>query len=170
MKKPGLILLWAVAITTVLWYGNLVIGELLVNMRTGIRNEAIAKAKVQDETPEQIKAREQLERGLARAKEARRAKKAAENQAFDKRVAKQVNLCPPEHCAAIGVFLISHRAEFGVLKGLGNIKLIGTLASGKVAYNVSLTNGRVIQFWLDGNQIFIVGEEINGGFIVHYGR
>lgn len=83
-------------------------------------------------------------------------------------VVQQVKICS-EHCATIGVFLIHHKSEFGTYTHLKDIKFIGTITPGKVAYDVPLTNGRAIQFWFDGDHIFVVGEEVPGGFIAHYG-
>lgn len=91
------------------------------------------------------------------------------NKFPDKKWPEQLaKLIPPEYYAAIRVFLLSHEAEFGLFN---NVCLIGTVPNtGVTAYNVSLTNGRMLQFWFKADKIYIVGEEINGGFIAHYGR
>lgn len=77
-------------------------------------------------------------------------------------------LIPPEYFVAIRLFLMSHEAEFGLFS---NVRLIGTTPNtGVTAYNVSLTNGRKLQFWFRADKVYLVGEEVNGGFIAHYGR
>ncbi len=74
----------------------------------------------------------------------------------------------PEGYATIGIFLIRH-SEFGTSR-IRHIELIGTISSGVTAYDVTLINGRKLQFWFKNGSIILVGEEINGGFIAHYGR
>ena len=74
----------------------------------------------------------------------------------------------PEGYVAIGIFLIQHN-EFGSSR-IRQIKLVGTISSGVTAYNVTLINSRELQFWFKNDLLILVGEEVSGGFVVHYGE
>ena len=76
---------------------------------------------------------------------------------------------PVDDCAKIGTFLIQH-SEFGSYSSLNSIEFIGNLPSNGKAYNVPLANGRTLQFIFRNNDIVLVGEEVPGGYIAHYGR
>ena len=68
--------------------------------------------------------------------------------------------------ARIRIFLIQH-PEFGLFS---HATFIGDLPANGKGYSVILTNGRDLTFFFRDNEIMAVGEEVPGGFIVHYGR
>ncbi len=68
--------------------------------------------------------------------------------------------------AKIRTFLILH-SEFG---SYASAVFIMDLPAGGKAYNARLANGRTLQFFFNAGTILAVGEEVNGGFMVHYGR